>query len=115
MKRIIHLFLLIFILVPSKNLNSQDDKKSKPNSKDKAKSFASIVSEATKDEGLFNVYKKDNKYYFEIPDSLVGREMLMVTRVAKMSVSIPLTQHKLNEQVLRWEKKGENFLFRYLT
>ena len=112
MKRIIHLFLLIFILVPSKNLNSQDDKKSKPNSKDKAKSFASIVSEATKDEGLFNVYKKDNKYYFEIPDSLVGREMLMVTRVAKMSVSIPLTQHKLNEQVLRWEKKGENFLLR---
>ena len=112
MKRIIHLFLLIFILVPFKNLNSQDDKKSKPNSKEKAKSFASIVSEATKDEGLFNVYKKDNKYYFEIPDSLVGREMLMVTRVAKMSVSIPLTQHKLNEQVLRWEKKGENFLLR---
>jgi hypothetical protein len=112
MKRIIHLFLLVFILVPSKNLNSQDDKKSKPNSKDKTKSFASIVSEATKDEGLFNVYKKEEKYYFEIPDSLIGREMLMVTRVAKMSVSIPLTQHKLNEQVLRWDKKGKYFLLR---
>ena len=105
--------LLIFILLPNKNLFSQDEKKSsKPDSKTKTKSFASIVSEATKDEGLFNIYKKEEKYYFEIPDSLIGREMLMVTRVAKMSVSIPLTQHKLNEQVLRWDKKGKNFLLR---
>ncbi len=113
MKRIINICFLIFILVPTKNLYSQDEKKtSKSDSKTKVKSFASIVSEATKDEGLFNVYKKDEKYYFEIPDSLIGREMLMVTRVAKMSVSIPLTQHKLNEQVLRWDKKGKNFLLR---
>ena len=105
--------LLIFILLPNKNLFSQDEKKSsKPDSKTKTKSFATMVSEATKDEGLFNVYKKEEKYYFEIPDSLIGREMLMVTRVAKMSVSIPLTQHKLNEQVLRWDKKGKNFLLR---
>ncbi len=112
MKRIIHLFLLVFILVPSKNLNSQDDKKSKPNSKDKAKSFASIVSEATKDLGLFNVYLKDDKYYYEIPDSLLGRDMLMVTRISKMAVSIPLRSHKMNEQVLRWEKKNKNILLR---
>jgi len=112
MKRIIHLFLLIFILVPSKNLNSQDDKKSKPNSKDKAKSFASIVSEASKDDGLFNVYQKDDKYYYEIPDSLLGRDMLMVTRISKMAVSIRLSSHKMNEQVLRWEKKNKNILLR---
>lgn len=112
MKRIIHLFLLVFILVPSKNLNSQDDKKSKPNSKDKAKSFASIVSEATKDLGLFNVYLKDDKYYYEIPDSLLGRDMLMVTRISKMAVSIRLSSHKMNEQVLRWEKKNKNILLK---
>jgi len=112
MKRIIHIFLLIFILVPSKNLNSQDDKKSKPNSKDKAKSFASIVSESTKDHGLFNVYQKDDKYYYEIPDSLLGRDMLMVTRISKMAVSIRLGSHKMNEQVLRWEKKNKNILLR---
>ena len=112
MKRIIHLFLLIFILVPSKNLNSQDDKKSKPDSKTKTKSFASIVSEATKDDGLFNVYQKDDKYYYEIPDSLLGRDMLMVTRISKMAVSIRLSSHKMNEQVLRWEKKNKNILLR---
>ena len=113
MKRIIHLFLLIFILVPSKNLNSQEEKKSsKSDSKTKAKSFATIVSKATKDEGLFNVYLKDDKYYYEIPDSLLGRDMLMVTRISKMAVSIPLSRHKMNEQVLRWEKNNKDILLR---
>ena len=60
--------LLIFILLPNKNLFSQDEKKSsKPDSKTKTKSFASIISEATKDDGLFNVYFKDDKYYFDLP------------------------------------------------
>ena len=112
MKRIINLFLLFFILIPSKNLHSQDEKKSKPDAKAKVKSFASIVSEAKKDEGLFNVYFKDDKYYYEIPDSLLGRDMLMVTRISKMAVSIPLSRHKMNEQVLRWEKKNKDILLR---
>ena len=40
--------------------------------------------------------------------------MLMVTRVSKASVSLPssLRGTKLNEQVLRWEKKNNNFLLR---
>ena len=112
MKKITNLLLLIFILVPNKNLFSQDEKKSKPDSKAKVKSFESIISEATKDDGLFNVYFKDDKYYFEIPDSLIGRDMLMITRVSKMSVSIPLYSHILNQQVLRWEKNNNNILLR---
>ena len=49
-----------------------------------------------------------------LPDSLIGSEMLMVTRVSKSSVSLPssLRGTKLNEQVLRWEKKNNNFLLR---
>ena len=67
MKRIINLFLLFFILIPSKNLHSQDEKKSsKSDSKTKAKSFESIVSKATKDEGLFNVYLNDDKYFYHV-------------------------------------------------
>ena len=113
MKVIINLFLLIFILIPSKSLHSQDEKKSsKSDSNTKTKSFASIVSKATKDEGLFNIYKNDEKYYYEIPDSLIGRDMLMITRISKMSVSIPLYSHILNRQVLRWEKNNNNVLLR---
>ena len=115
MKKIIKLLILILILAPNKDIYSQDDKKStKTDAKTKTKSFASILSKATKDEGLFNVYTKEDKYYFEVPDSLIGSEMLMVTRVSKASVSLPssLRGTKLNEQVLRWEKKNNNFLLR---
>ncbi len=111
----INLLLLIVVLLYNNNLYSQDEKKStKTDEKIKTKNFASIVSEATKDEGLFNVYTKKDKYYFEVPDSLIGSEMLMVTRVSKASVSLPssLRGTKLNEQVLRWEKKNNNFLLR---
>ena len=38
--------------------------------------------------------------------------MLMVTRISKMAVSIPLSAHKMNEQVLRWEKKNKDILLR---
>ena len=38
--------------------------------------------------------------------------MLMVTRISKMAVSIRLSSHKMNEQVLRWEKKNKNILLR---
>ena len=115
MKKIIKLLILILILAPNKDIYSQDDKKStKTDAKTKTKSFASILAKATKDEGLFNVYTKEDKYYFEVPDSLIGSEMLMVTRVSKASVSLPssLRGTKLNEQVLRWEKKNSNFLLR---
>ena len=113
MKKIIKLLILILILTPNKDIYSQDDKKSaKTDAKTKTKSFASIVSKATKDEGLFNIYVKDDKYYYEIPDSLLGRDMLMVTRISKMAASLSFFGHKLNEQVLRWEKKNKSILLR---
>ena len=113
MKKIIKLLILILILTPNKDIYSQDDKKStKTDAKTKTKSFASIVSKAIKDEGLFNIYVKDDKYYYEVPDSLLGRDMLMVTRISKMAVSIPLSRHKMNEQILRWEKKNKDIFLR---
>ena len=104
------LFTLIFSLSINAQKKDSTEKEKKPK---KEKSFKDIITkDAVADSGLFNVYKVDDKYYYEIPDSLIGRDMLMVTRVSKMSVSIPLTQHKLNEQVLRWDKKEKNILLR---
>ena len=109
MKKLFYLPIL-FTLVFSLGINAQKkDSTEKEKKPKKEKSFKDIITkDAVTDSGLFNVYKVDDKYYYEIPDSLIGRDMLMVTRVSKMSVSIPLTQHKLNEQVLRWDKKEKN-------
>lgn len=64
-----------------------------------------VTKEHKTDEGLFKVHQKDNSYLFEIPDSLLRREMLMVTRIAKTASGIGFGGGKTNTQVLRWEKK----------
>ena len=66
-----------------------------------------ITKEAKSDEGLFTVHLVDDKYFFEIPDSLFNREMLMVTRIAKTASGIGFGGGKQNEQVLRWVQKGD--------
>jgi hypothetical protein len=54
-----------------------------------------ITSKAVSDEGLFNVHNVEGKFYYEIPDSLFGREMLLNTRIAKTAEGIGYGGEKL--------------------
>ena len=84
--------------------------------KDAIKPYEKVVTKDHKtDEGLFKVHKKDNSYLFEIPDSLLQREMLMVTRIAKTASGIGFGGAKANTQVLRWEKKNKHILLRIVS
>lgn len=81
--------------------------------KDGIKKYSDVITkEAKTDEGLFNVHKLDDKYYFEIPDSLLGRDMLMVTRIAKTASGIGFGGGKTNEQMLIWERVDDKILLR---
>jgi hypothetical protein len=42
-----------------------------------------ITDETETDEGLFTIQKVDDKYYFEIPESLYDTDMLLVTRMGR--------------------------------
>ena len=42
-----------------------------------------ITDKAKTDDGLFKVHRVEDKYYFEIPDSLLGRDILVVNRISK--------------------------------
>lgn len=66
-----------------------------------------ITKDAKTDKGLFDVHKVKEEYFYEIPDSLMGREMLMVSRIAKTAAGIGFGGGKINTQVMRWEKKRE--------
>ncbi len=74
-----------------------------------------ITKKAKTDEGLFKVHSLDEKYFFEIPDSLLEREMLMVTRIAKTASGIGFGGGKQNTQVLRWQKHGKKILLRVVS
>lgn len=74
-----------------------------------------ITKEAKTDEGLFDIHKVDEKYFYEIPDSLFEREMLMVTRISKTAAGLGFGGGKLSEQVLRWQKKDKKVLLRMVS
>ncbi len=74
-----------------------------------------ITKDAKSDTGLFTVHSVDDKFYYEIPDSLFDREMLMVTRIAKTASGLGFGGGKQNEQVLRWEKKGKKVVLRVVS
>ena len=89
--------------------------KAKPD-KNAIKPYGKVVTKKHKtDEGLFKVHNKDNQYLFEIPDSLLNREMLMVTRIAKTANGIGFGGGKQNTQVLRWQKKNKQILLRVVS
>lgn len=82
----------------------------------KEKSYEDIISDkANSDSGLFTVHEVDEKFYYEIPDSLLGKEMLMVTRIAKTANGLGFGGGKQNTQVVRWEKKRKQLLLRIVS
>ncbi|GAB3172234.1 zinc-dependent metalloprotease [Telluribacter humicola] len=74
-----------------------------------------ITPKAKTDEGLFKVHKVDDSYYYEIPDSLMEREMLLVTRVAKTADNIGYGGEELNTSMVRWEIKDKKVLLRVVS
>jgi hypothetical protein len=126
-KILLQLFLVAFVFGFSTQANAQFWKKKKPETKkttkpeDKPKKDAIlpydkvVTKEFKTDEGLFKIHKNEETYLFEIPDSLLKREMLMVTRIAKTASGIGFGGGKTNEQVLRWEKKNKQILVRIVS
>ena len=113
MKKLLYLPVL-FTLVFSLSINAQKkDSTEKEKKPKKEKTYEDIITkDAVTDDGLFKVHKVKDKYYYEISDSLLGRDMLMVTRIVKMATELPLSRHKMSEQVLKWEKFDNNIFLK---
>lgn len=63
--------------------------------------------------GLFNVQHWKDKYYFQVPDSLLGRLFMVNTRYVSTPVAAGLYGGELaNSQVLYWEKRGKELHLR---
>ncbi len=122
--------VLVVLFVFGFSVNADAQRKKKKNDKDaktvvkptpKPKKgdiqpYASVVTKDVKtDAGLFSVHKKDEAYLFEIPDSLLGRDMLMVTRIAKTANGLGFGGGKTNTQMLRWERKDKKILLRVIS
>src|SRR5690606_15151710 len=71
-----------------------------------------ITDDALTKEGLFDVHKVNNHYYFEIPDSLLGRDILVVTRFIKTPAGTGnYGGEEIGEKTIYFEKGPANKIF----
>lgn len=83
----------------------KDDKKKSP-----IKSFKEIITDkAVSNQGVFTVHKVDDKYYFEIPDAMLKKEFLLVTRLTKAAAGMRsgtsgYAGDQIGQQVIAFEK-----------
>lgn len=81
------------------------------------KPYGEIITKNTiSQKGFFTVHKKDNKYFFEVPNVILGREILVVSRIAKASADMRngnsgYAGDQIGETVYSFAKGPDNKLF----
>lgn len=71
-----------------------------------------ITDKAVTKKGLFTVHKVEDKYYFEIADSIFNRELMAVTRYSKVAGGGGVYGGELaNQQTVVFEKGPTNNIF----
>jgi len=78
--------------------------------------YSSVITDkAITHNGLFKTHKVDDHYYFEIPDSILNRDILVVARIAKAGAEVRVADGYAGDQigstVIRFEKGPGNRIF----
>ena len=99
---------------------STPDKGAPTDEKKENADYAKLVTkEAETDEGVFKIHRVEKKLLFEIPNELLGRDMLLVSRIARVPAGLAggffAAGHKTGEQVLRWERMDDRVLLRKVS
>lgn len=74
-----------------------------------------ITGKAITKSGLFKVHKVEDKYYFELDDSVLGREILILNRISKAGAEVRAAAGYAGDQiggsVIQFEKGPNNRMF----
>jgi len=80
-----------------------------------------LKNKAVTRKGLFTIHKVDDNYYFEIPDSLLGRDLLVVSRIAQGAAGVRpgytgYAGDQIGSRIIRFEKgPGHKLFLRRIT
>jgi len=101
----------------SKKTDSKDSSASKSKDKDGIKPYDKVITkEAVTDSGLFKVHKIKDAYFYEIPNKLLKKDMLWVSRIAQIPNNLGggyvNAGSKTNEQVVNWERFQDKILIK---
>jgi hypothetical protein len=85
--------------------------------KSKFKDYNKVITkDAVSDDGLFMVHKVDDDYFYEIPNAVLGKDMLWVTRIAQIPSNLGggylNAGSKTNQQLVTWERFQDKILLK---
>src|SRR5215510_2059904 len=69
-----------------------------------------ITKEAKTSKGLFTVHQIKERFYYEIPKSELGKDLLWNSQIARTTVGAGYGGGQLANHVIRWELKGNRVL-----
>jgi len=112
-------FVLLLALALGGGSGAQSDAQGEADEDQGPKPYAEVITEeAVSDEGLFTVHQVGDRYFFEIPESLYGQDMLLITRIGRVPAGFGgfiVSGTKVSEQVLRWERRNDQVLLRKVS
>lgn len=102
---------------PEKKETTAKPAANKPASPNEPKPYAEVITKDAKTNiGFLTSHAVKGKYYFEIPDSLLNRDILIVNRISKGPVNnfkslVGYPGDQIGENVIRFEKGRDNKIF----
>ncbi len=96
---------------------TESAEKPKAAAKSGPKSYGEIITkDAVSDKGVFTIHKVADKYYYEIPDSLLTRDFLWVSRFASLPSGLGggyiNAGSSVNEQMVEWQKFNDKIVLK---
>lgn len=116
-------FLALVFLCPCYLFGRQDIKPKSDTvtrSSAKPKKYEELINSRTiTNKGLFNIHKIDERYYFELGDSLLEKDILIANRISKSAADTRSTDRfmlgyagdEIGENIIRFSRGGNNKIF----
>lgn len=129
MRSHLHFFLFITLIgcihfdtlaqKKKKKKNKTEQSETPKKDKDALKNYDEVITEkAVSDEGLFTTHKVGGKYYFEIKNDLLEKEILVVSRISGHVQGLNFGGAGMKsrpQQVIRWQRQDHKVLLRSVS
>ncbi len=74
-----------------------------------------ITDEAETDDGVFTVHQFDDKVFYEIPETELGKEFLWVSQIARTTQGVGYGGQSLGNRVVIWDRRGDKVLLKSVS
>lgn len=105
------------VVIRKDSIKKDTTKKETPKKPNEIKPYREVIPDsAYTKQGLFTIHKVDDNWFFEIPDSLFNRDILVVTRFDKVPAGAGVYGGEMvNQQMVRWIKGPDKNVFLQLV